>query len=122
MVFQSSLGVFNASEHTSPLDSENYTWRMMVRLLKCATRRIPSPQVTCSFTTTDTSNTGRLYRKVLVSNRKAPTHQLLSNEIGSSGSAVLQKITKKSQSPHTTPQWCFTTINRAEQDQWNSVH
>ena len=66
----------------------------------------------------------KFYRSALVSFRKAPSHQPIRNEGGSSGycnSSRQIAATIKSLSPQTTPQWWPISTNRAAQNQQNSV-
>ena len=47
MLSQDSLEIFYASGHTDTLESEDdITWEMVVRPLKCATRRVCPPKGT----------------------------------------------------------------------------
>ena len=105
---QESLEISDASGHTSPLESENDTTRgMVVRPTKCATRRISPSQGTrktnlyrhlkCRL---GHSLRSRIYRRSLVSSRKASTHQPIRNEGGFSGPTILQKDLSKQSSPH----------------------
>ena len=105
---QESLEISDASRHTSPLESENDTTPgMVVRPTKCATRRISPSQGTrktniyrrlkCRL---GRSLRSRLYRRSLVSSRKASTHQPIRNEGSFSGTTILQKDLSKQSSPH----------------------
>ena len=95
---QNSLEISDASGHTGPLESEDDTTRgMVVRPSKCATRRTSPPQGTRKTNIyrrlkrrLGSSLRSKLYRRALVSLRKAPSHQPIRNEGGSSGSAILQ--------------------------------
>ena len=95
---QNSLEISDASGHTDPLESEDdMTQGMVVRSSKCATRRISPPQGTrktdlyrCLKRRLGYSLSTKFYRRALVSFRKAPSHQPIRNEGGSSGSATLQ--------------------------------
>ena len=105
---QNSLEICDASGHTDPLESEDDTTQgMVVRPSKCATRRTSPPQGTRK---TDIyrrlkrrlgrSLRSKLYRRALVSFRKAPSHQPIRNEGGSSGSAILQDRLQEQSSPY----------------------
>ena len=105
---QNSLEISDASGHTYPLESEDDMTRgMVVRPSKCATRRTSPPQGTrktdiyrrlkrrlgCSLGS-------KFYRRALVSFRKAPSHQPIRNEGGSSGPAIFQDRLQEQSSPY----------------------
>ena len=105
---QNSLEISDASGHTDPLESEDDMTRgMVVRPSKCATRRTSPPQGTrktdiyrrlkCRL---GRSLRSKFYRRALVSFRKAPSHQPIRNEGGSSGSAILQDRLQEQSSPY----------------------
>ena len=107
MASQDSLEISDASGHTNPLESEDDATRgMVVRPSKRDTRRISPPQGTRK---TDLyrhlkRRLGRsvrlkFYRRVLVSFRKAPSHQPFTDESGSSGPAILQDKLQEQSSP-----------------------
>ena len=111
MASQNSLEISDASGHTDPLESEDDMTRgMVVRPSKCATRRTSPPQGTRK---TDIyrrlkrrlgrSLRSKLYKRALVSFRKAPSHQPIRNEGGSSGSAILQDRLQEQSSPYSCP-------------------
>ena len=105
---QNSLEISDASGHTDPLESEDDTTRgMVVRPSKCATRRISPPQGTrktdlyrCLKHRLGCSLRSKLYRRALVSFRKAPSHQPIRNEGGSSGPAIFQDRLQEQSSPY----------------------
>ena len=105
---QNSLEISNASGHTDTLESEDdMTWGMVVRPSKCATRRTSPPQGTrktdiyrCIKRRLGRSLRSKIYRRALVSFRKAPSHQPIRNEGGSSGSAILQDRLQEQSSPY----------------------
>ena len=103
MAFQDSLEISYASGHTNPLESEDdTTWGMVVRPSKLATRRISQKTdlyrpLKCRL---GRSLRSKLYRRALVSFRKAPSHQPFRDEGGSSGSAILQDKLQEQSSPH----------------------
>ena len=93
---QNSSEIYDASGHTDPLESEDDTTRgMVVRPSKCAKRRISPPQGTRK-----TNLRSKFYRRGLVSNREASSHQPIRTEGGSPGSAILQKGLHKQSSPY----------------------
>ena len=80
---QNSLEISDASGHTNPLESEDdTTWGMVVRPLKCASRRTPPSQGTrkanlyrCLKHRLGRSLRSKFYRRALVCFRKAHGRQ-----------------------------------------------